>query len=116
MDFTSPSAFWAFAIVVLASCASAVPHIHANPIATHVSFFTTATPPSYGMRIVLAEARRATGLPPLTEIWPIHPSADTKSVCRPYCPLSSRVETIHVNVAGVGSAGPDFEIARTVNV
>src|SRR5580693_2131796 len=44
MDFTSPSAFCALAITVLASCAMALPHRSARPMATTSSFLNTASP------------------------------------------------------------------------
>src|SRR5580704_678140 len=44
MDFTSPSAFCASAITVLASCASALPHRTARPTLIRTSFLNTASP------------------------------------------------------------------------
>jgi hypothetical protein len=43
--FTSPRAFWALAMTVLASCARAVPDTHARLRAMTESFFNTAFPP-----------------------------------------------------------------------
>src|SRR5262245_22427104 len=52
MDFTSPSAFWALAMTVFASCACAVPDTNARQMAVNTSFLATAIPP-VGKRIVL---------------------------------------------------------------
>src|ERR1700679_4009089 len=44
MDFTSPSAFCALAITVLASCAMALPHTNARRIAATEILLDTASP------------------------------------------------------------------------
>jgi hypothetical protein len=45
MDVGSPSAFFALAITVFASCAHALPASDATQRVTNASFFTTTTPP-----------------------------------------------------------------------
>src|SRR5215472_11246445 len=44
MDFRSPMAFWALAITVWASCAMALAHRNASPLAVTTSFLNTASP------------------------------------------------------------------------
>src|SRR6185369_7453956 len=76
MDLTSPNAFWALAMTVLASCAIAFPAnitTWARPSARRASFLTTDSSLYKDCRLYSGDRRVESASALLTQIWPPGP-------------------------------------------